>query len=222
MDADRAIGETIEFDNAVGVARRWADKLGDTVVVVVADHECSGFSLIGALSAGGLEKLGSLPSDNATLSPGTAPGRQKSSVVGTYDEAGFPRYRILADGYPATMDVEKKVLVGYGANGDRFEGWLSKPKPVIDSLLPGSFKTELRSNGYPADAYDREENKLGFFIRGQVPGSQAVHTASDVPISAYSTGNRASQLFTGVQTNTDVFFKLMRATLAGGEQAKGE
>ena len=222
MDADRAIGETIEFDNAVGVARRWADKLGDTVVVVVADHECSGFSLIGALSAGGLEKLASLPSDSATLSPGTAPGRQKSSVVGVYDDAGFPRYRMLADGYPATMDVDKKVLVGYGANGDRFEGWLSKPKPVIDSLLPGSFKAELKANGYPADAYDRPENKVGFFIRGQVPGSQAVHTASDVPISAYSTGNRASQLFTGVQTNTDVFFKLMRATLAGGEQAKGE
>src|SRR5262249_41196873 len=45
MDADRVIDETIEFDNAVAVARRFADKVGDTLVIVVSDHECSGFSL---------------------------------------------------------------------------------------------------------------------------------------------------------------------------------
>src|SRR5262249_43278137 len=49
MDADRAIDDTIEFDRAVDVARRFADKAGDTLVIVLADHECSGFSLIGAL-----------------------------------------------------------------------------------------------------------------------------------------------------------------------------
>jgi hypothetical protein len=28
----------------------------------------------------------------------------------------------------------------------------------------------------------------GLFLRGQVPGDQAVHTAVDIPVSAYSTG----------------------------------
>ena len=213
MDADRVIGETIEFDAAVGVARRWADKLGDTVVVVLADHECSGFSLIGALS-GGVQALRALPPDDALLDPGAVPARQKA--VGTYDAAGFPRYQILADGYPRTMDVDGKILVGFGANSDRYEGWLSKPLPVIDSLLPGSFRTELAAAGYAGIPARRAESQFGFFVRGQLDGAgQAVHTASDIPISAYSTGNGAWKLFTGVQTNTDVYFKLMRATLAG-------
>ena len=36
MDADRVIDETIEFDNAVAAARRFADKSGDTIVIVLA------------------------------------------------------------------------------------------------------------------------------------------------------------------------------------------
>jgi len=54
-DADRAIWETIEFDRAVGVAKRFAEQTNsdadpnnDTLVIVTADHETGGFSLIGA------------------------------------------------------------------------------------------------------------------------------------------------------------------------------
>lgn len=212
MDADRAIDETIEFDNAVGVARSWADKLGDTIVIVLADHECAGFSIIGALS-GGVSALKALPSDSTTLDPLQQPARQKA--VGTFDAAGFPQYEILADGYPATFDVDRKILVGFGADADRYEDWLTKPTPVIDSLLPASFRTELASKGYGADPVVRPpESGRGFFIRGQAAGrGQAVHTASDIPVSAYSSGSRVAQEFTGVQTNTDIFFKLMRAAV---------
>jgi alkaline phosphatase len=218
MDADRAIGETLEFDRAVGVARKWADKLGDTTVVVLADHECSGFSLIGALSLdGGIAKLKRLDPDSKSLDPGIVPLRQ--NAVGTYDAAGFPRYSILADGYPETMDIDNKILIGYGANSDRYESWLSKPTPVIDSLLPAEFKGSggiLGKKGYATIPLLRTVDKDGFFIRGQLNGEgQAVHTAADIPISAYSTGSRAWESFVGVQTNTDVFFKLMHATLHG-------
>jgi hypothetical protein len=42
--------------------------------------------------------------------------------------------------------------------------------------------------------------------------AQAVHTAADIPISAYSSKNsKAFRLFYGVQENTDVFFKLVSA-----------
>src|SRR5581483_11046450 len=50
MDADRVLLETIEFDNAIAAARRFADKNDDTLIIVTADHECAGFSLIGALT----------------------------------------------------------------------------------------------------------------------------------------------------------------------------
>lgn len=212
MDADRAIGEVLEFDAAVGVARRFAEARKDTVVVVLADHECSGFSLIGGLS-GGVAAARALPSDAATLDPAKVPARQ--AAVGIYDAAGFPRYAIQADGYPATMDVDGKVLVGYGASGDRFETWLSKPLPVIDSLLPGDVKGELKARGYGAEPFQRASDADGVFLRGQAPGGQAVHTAADIPISAASPGTEVWRDFVGVQRNTDVFFKLMRAALAG-------
>ena len=218
MDADRTIGETLEFDRAVGVARRWAERLGDTTVLVLADHECSGFSLIGALSLdGGIPALKALPSDAGALAPAVVPARQ--NAVGTYDLAGFPSYQILADGYPASMDVDHKVLVGFGANSDRYESWLAKPTPVIDSLVPAEFKGSaglLGAKGYATLPELRDIDKNGFFVRGQLNGEgQAVHTATDIPVSACSPGSRAWLRFVGVQKNTDVFFKLAAAALGG-------
>lgn len=46
-DATRAIWETIEFDRAVGVAKRFAQQRGDTLVVVLADHETGGLTVTG-------------------------------------------------------------------------------------------------------------------------------------------------------------------------------
>jgi alkaline phosphatase len=134
-----------------------------------------------------------------------------------YDGAGFPKYDIQPDGYPKTYDVDGKILFGYGANGDRYETWTTRRLTVVDSLLPGNIKKELAGKGYSAAPLLRSTDQTGFFIRGQVPGDQAVHTASDVPISAYSTGSDAWRSFVGVQKNTDVFFKLMQAVGAGDD-----
>jgi alkaline phosphatase len=220
MDADRAIGEVLEFDRAVGVARKWADKLGDTTVLVLADHECSGFALIGGL-LGGIQNLAALKSTNTTTID-LAHQLPHQTVVGTYDAAGFPAYAIQPDGYPATMDIDGKVLVGFGANGDRFESWLGKPLPVIDSLLPSNIKSALAADGYSAGPYQRPVDANGMLLRGQVPGDQAVHTAADIPVSAYSTGNVAWRKFVGSQANTDIFFKLAKAALSGEKAATDE
>jgi alkaline phosphatase len=213
MDAERAVGDTIEFDRAVAVARHFADNVDSrTLVIVLADHECSGFSIIGALNATP-EAVLAQSADGSVLDPNTKPGRQ--GFVGTYDSAGFPVYNILADGYPETYDVAGKLLFGFGANGDRYETWLTQPKPIIDSLLSASIVSELNSLGYPKQPANRS-NVDGYFIRGQAVGrDQAVHTATDIPISAYSPRSRVAQQFVGVQRNTDVFAKLMRAALGG-------
>jgi alkaline phosphatase len=213
MDAERAVLDTLEFDRAIAVARDFAEKVDrKTVVVVLADHECSGFSIIGGLM-GGIDNARNLASDGTVTDPNTQPGRQK--LVGTYDSAGFPAYTILADGYPESMDINGKLLFGYGANGDRYETWLTKPRPIIDSLLPNDIKSELGTAVYPGQPYNRDQAS-GYFIRGQAVGKdQAVHTASDIPISAYSPRAQVQQQFVGVQRNIDVFNKLMRAVLGG-------
>ena len=64
------------------------------------------------------------------------------------DAAGAPEGRSAPTTRPASratrsrptatrrrFDVDGKILVGYGASGDRYETWLGKPLPVIDSLL---------------------------------------------------------------------------------------
>ena len=67
--------------------------------------------------------------------------------------------------------------------------WLHKkagqrPQPVIDSLLPASIKSELKSKGYVSEPAQRgtagnKEDRNGFFLRGQAGGvTNAVHTAS--------------------------------------------
>jgi alkaline phosphatase len=62
----------------------------------------------------------------------------------------------------------------------------------------------------------RTEDARGFFLRGQAIGrDQAVHTAVDIPVSAYSRSD-AWRAFVGVQTNTDIFFKIGRLVLGDG------
>jgi alkaline phosphatase len=213
MDAERAVYDTLEFDRAVGVARDFAEHTDrETVIIVLADHECAGFSIIGALS-GGVAAAAALASDGTVLDPATQPARQK--LVGTYDAAGFPQYTILPDGYPESMEIDGKLLFGFGASGDRYETWLQRPRPLVDSLLPTGIRTELSAAGYSGQPFNRAQSE-GFFLRGQAVGQdQAVHTASDIPISAYSPRAAVARQFVGVQRNTDVFVKLMRAVLGG-------
>jgi alkaline phosphatase len=188
MDSDRWILETIEFDKAVQKAKDFAAANPDTLVIVTADHECSGAAIIGAYVATGV------PS---------------SASVATYDAAGFPKYAVSADGYPVTTDIAGKMVIGYGANADRYETWLSNPLPTQDTQQPFVGAAPLRT--YPANPNVRNGGS-GYLVTGQVSGDQAVHTATDIPLSALG---RGASLFTGVFDNTDVFFKLGQIALGG-------
>jgi alkaline phosphatase len=203
MDSDRWILETIEFDRAVGVAKKFAMENPDTLVIVTADHECSGAALIGA----------SLLTNNALIaSQASGVAGQRDKVVGTYDAAKFPKYSIAADGFPTTTDVDNKMLVGYGANADRYETWLTNAKPLQDTQQP--FVKAAPLSTYPANPLVRNAT-TGFLVTGQVPGETAVHTATDIPLSAFG---RGAHMFSGLMDNTDVFFKLMQATVGGTRQ----
>ncbi|HEY3284502.1 MAG TPA: alkaline phosphatase [Armatimonadota bacterium] len=219
MDADRAVVEVLELDRAVQVARDFADKkgafanrageAGDTVIIVAADHECSGLSIIGA-------------SKETTAALRALPADKKQAAVGTYDAAGFPAYPLDSDGYPTDLDPDGRMLFGFGANADRTEDWLSKPRPLIDSLLPTSLSDGLKAKGYlpaagtggPTGTYGTIQRNAatGYFIAGQVPGDQAVHSATDIPLTAYGPGWLQ---YRGEIDNTDVFFSLLRSAMGG-------
>lgn len=200
QDSDRAIGDALEFDRAVGVARRFAESDGKTLVLVLADHECGGFVAMGGLrnpvtgaNAGSLAYLNSLGSDAATLDPNVQPERQK--VVGTnFSNGGFPKYEILPDGYPQNYNVDGKML----ASADRFERWLTRPLPGPDGL--GTW-----------------DKAAGMFVRGQgLKSGNAPHGASDVPVSAFASDENAHRRFVGTYENIDVYFRTMELVGAGG------
>ncbi|UXI68198.1 alkaline phosphatase [Tahibacter amnicola] len=191
MDTDRWILEVLEFDRAVAVAQRFAREHPDTLVIVTADHECSGAAIIGAATATAAQLQTKLD------------GGQ--SVVGVYDDAKFPKYTLAEDGYPVSTVVDHKMLIGYGANADRYETWLPTAFPTKDSQQP------FPPSQSPANPNVRNQG-TGFLITGQVPGDQAVHTATDIPLSAYG---RGAMRFGGTIDNTDVFFQLARIAVSG-------
>jgi alkaline phosphatase len=201
MDTERWLLDTIEFDRAVKLAQDFARRRGDTLVIVTADHECSGAALIG----------GSRVTDARLqeLARAGGPENLRDKVVGIYEQAGFPRYRIAADGYPETTDIDYRLLVAYGGNADRYEDWRTNNRPLQDGQQPHVKKEPLVS--YPANALARDAEGR-YLVTGQVPGESAVHTATDIPLSAYGPGALA---FTGVIDNTDVFFKLAQAATRG-------
>ena len=219
MDADRAIWEALEFDRAVGVAMDFAKENEDTIVIVLADHECSGFSLIGALTKT-MSEMNGLPSDAEKTDPKVVPERLKA--VGIYEDAGFPRYRILSDGFPATADIDQKVIIGFGAGASRYEDWLTKPIPLIDGGLPAEAREKMTAGitaagmKYALSPVTRTPESLrGYYIRGQVPGTSAAHTGTDIPVSVYAKNRDVWLQFVGAQQNIDIFFKLMRAASGG-------
>jgi len=215
MDTERMILDTIEFDRAVQKAKDFVDGKGDfagnphpdTLVLVTADHECAGAVIIGA----------STVTDADLKKKSRTKASMRDTVVGNYDLAGFPKYTIAADGYPVTTNVDKRILIGYGANADRYEDWRTNAQPVHDSQQPLDKVVPLsgapRVNTYDTgsainDARAIRDFSTGFFITGQVPGSSAVHTGGDIPLSAYG---RGAPYLGGTIDNTDVFFRILSA-----------
>lgn len=201
MDTERWMLDTLEFDRSVALAQAYAAQHQDTLVIVTADHECAGVALIGGSKVSDA-RLQALVREGG----GTA---LRDAVVGVYEQAGFPRYRIATDGYPDTVDIDNRLLVGYGANADRMEDFRTNERPLQDSQQPFVKKEPLAA--YPAGPMARDADGK-YMVTGQVPGDSAVHTATDIPLSAFGPG---AYSFTGVIDNTDVFFKLAQVATRG-------
>jgi alkaline phosphatase len=209
MDTERFVHDTIEFDRSVARCIAFQNANPDTLIIVTADHECAGVSIIGATNVTNAElvtraALGGTDGVAGAINGATGVATDgqtqlRSGVVNIYDSAAFPVYDNTSsgDGYPATMDADRKMLIGYGGNGDRYEDWLQNVQPNVNPAL--------------------RDTAGDFFIAGQASGAgvqSAVHTAADIPMSA---GGRGSSLFGGTMDNTSVFFRVMQAVIGGAK-----
>lgn len=94
-DADYIIEEVKDFDKAIGVALDFAEKDGNTLVIVTADHETGGFTLASHKKSDNdgnmvndynhIEPSFSTKGHSATLIPLFAYGTRSSEFCGIYE-----------------------------------------------------------------------------------------------------------------------------------------
>lgn len=188
LDWDRALVETIEFDKAVAVAREFADKNPDTLIVVTGDHT-HGVGIIGTVDD---EK----------------PGDDMRAKVGTYDDAGFPNYEDAnGDGYPDRIDVSRRLFLAANNGPDHYETF--RPK------LDGPFVPAVQNEAKEYVANEEYKDVPGaVFVQGNIPkdGDTGVHAVDDVVLQAIGPG---SEGFRGYMEQSDVY-RVLADTFALG------
>ena len=188
LDWERAAFDTIMLSNAVQIAKDFAKKNPDTLIIVTPDHTHSG-SISGVVN---------------DAKPG--PLREK---VGVYADAGYPNYpKANIEGYPNQIDVSKRLAFFYGNYPDHYE--------TLHPKLDGTFKPAVKdeSGKYVANPKYIQLQEDAIHMTGNLPSHQevGVHTADDAVLNAMGPG---SEKFRGFMDNTEVF-KVMVETLGLG------
>ncbi|MGF9565195.1 alkaline phosphatase [Neorhizobium sp. JUb45] len=191
LDWDRAVVDTIEFDKAIGVAREFAAKNPDTLIVVTGDHT-HGVSIIGTVDD---EK----------------PGTEMREKVGTYAEAGFPNYEDKdGDGYPDKVDVSRRLFLNANNGPDHYETF--RPK------LDGPFAPSVQNEKKEYIANEQYKDVPGaVFVSGIIPKSadSGVHAVDDIVLQAEGPG---AEGFRGYMEQSDVYKGLAEAFALGAKQ----
>ncbi|MCB4771615.1 alkaline phosphatase [Ancylobacter sp. Lp-2] len=188
LDWDRAVVETIEFDQAIGLAREFAKTNPDTLIVVTGDH-AHGVSVIGTID------------DNK-------PGTEMREKVGTYAEAGFPNYEDKdGDGFPDRIDVSKRLAIFANNYPDYYETF--RPK------LDGPFVPAVQNAEKKYVANEQYKDVPGAVLRiGNIPrdGDTGVHAVDDIVLQATGPG---ADGFKGYMEESDVYRVIAEALALG-------
>ena len=178
LDWERAAFDTIMLSNAVQIAKDFAKKNPDTLIIVTPDHTHSG-SISGVVHD---DKPGPL--------------REK---VGVYAAAGYPNYpKADVQGYPSKIDVSKRLAFFYGNYPDHYE--------TLHPKLDGTFVPAVKddSGKFVANPKYIQLQEDAIHVGGNLPSHQevGVHTADDAVLNAIGPG---SEKFKGFMDNTEVF-----------------
>lgn len=199
LDGPRAVYDTIEFDQAIGAAKRWAEARGEeTLIVVTADHNHS-MSIVGTHTK----------RDHGVKEP----ARQRNGV---YAAAGYPTYVDAdGDGYPDNPDADVQLFFGWSNHPDHRDDFHHNNDFAQPALKDPSGRAVSNPQRDP-DALEQI---------GNLPYSQTncVHTVEDVAVFASGPG---AFRFNAFLDNTEVFFAMADALdlrlpvdRRGGDQA---
>lgn len=191
LDWERSVYDTIMLDNAVKAAKDWAGDRNDTLIVVVADH-AHPVSIVGTYDD-------------------ERPGQLLREKLGTYAESKFPNYPAPdADGYPASVDVSRRLAFVFGAYPDYCD--LGKP------YLAGENVPAVKGPDGKGNIANEQYCNTPLSTRrtGNLPfeANNGVHSADDVILTAMGPG---SDLFRGRIDNTGVFRVMVTALGLGSK-----
>ena len=191
LDWERAAFDTIMLSNAVQIAKDYAMKHKDTLVIVTPDHTHSG-SIMGVIN----------DAKNGAL-------REK---VGIYADAGFPNYPKANDqGYPEKIDVTNRIVFQYANYPDHYETM----RPKLDGTFTPAVK-DASGKAFVANPKYKDQFDDAYLVGGNLPVASdvGVHTVDDALLSAMGPG---AEKFRGFMDNTEVF-RVMVETLGLGKK----
>lgn len=160
MDWQRATYDTIEMDKAVGIAKEFAKKNDDTLVIVVADHGH------GASITGTYHELD---------------GKTGREGVRTYADAGWPTFvDVDGDGFPDDPNPSVTLAVQFANHPDYYENYKFQEVPTSPAIMADG----------KAIANPKRAPQGGDLKVGNTPTSDPseVHSADDVPLTAEGPG----------------------------------
>ncbi len=190
LDWERAVYDTIMLDNAVKLAKDFAAKRDDTLIIVVADH-AHPVSIVGVYDD---EAEGQLLRDKLMV----------------YEKAGFPAYPAPGpEGYPATVDVTRRLAFMFAAFPDHCDaGKPHKEGENTPAIVGPDGKTYLANEDNCQPTAARRPGNLPF------TADKGVHAADDVILTASGPG---ADMFHGHIDNTYVF-RVMATALGLGDE----
>ena len=143
MDWQRAVYDTIEFDQAIGVGRRFAAKNDDTLIIVVADHS-HGASITGTYHEND--------------------GRTGREAVRTYAASVFPTFADAdGDGFPDNPDAEVTLAVQFANHPDYRASYRLKPVPESPAIMDGKkavANPNSKGESYPGNIPYNESSEV--------------------------------------------------------------
>lgn len=159
LDWQRAAYDNIEFDQAIGAARKFAAENNDTLIIVVADHAH------GASITGTYHELD---------------GKTGREAVRTYADAGFPSFvDANKDGFPDNPDAEITLAVQFANHPDANVDYRFKEKPMSPVIMAGTKaianpKTtgEFFKGNIPSDESSEVHSADDIILNAEGPGSE--------------------------------------------------
>jgi alkaline phosphatase len=160
LDWQRAVWDTIEMDKALGLAKRWAARRGDTLIIVTADHNHS------------MSVVGTHDRERGTGRAGN----------GVYDGAGFPNFVDSdGDGFPDDPNPSRTLFIGWSNHPDHRDAFQIQERPLEPALIDTAARRAVPNPNRDPDA-ELQTGNLPF------DQTNCVHTVDDVVIYASGPG----------------------------------